>query len=270
MTKKKFKVACFQTTSSQYFEKNIDMLFKMFNKIKNKSVDLVCLPECVAIFTESKKKLENYFNFNHKSFLDFISKYSIANKTFVMIGSIHFKKKNGKFLNRSILIDDRGQIVNFYDKINLFDVNLGSNEKYLESKNFDPGKRARVCRLPWGNLGMSICYDIRFGNHYKRLAKKGADFFSIPAAFTHTTGIAHWHVLVRARAIENGCFVFAPAQSGVHDNGRKTFGHSLIVDPWGKVLSEAGNYPTIITSVIDTKLVEFYRCRVPSMTDLKL
>ena len=116
----------------------------------------------------------------------------------------------------------------------MFDVCLSQGESYLESKNYEPGKKIVISDLLWGNLGLSICYDLRFPNLYKKLAKKGADFFSIPAAFTFTTGKAHWHSLVRSRAIENGCFVFAPAQCGIHDNGRKTYGHSMIVNPWGK------------------------------------
>ena len=128
-----------------------------------------------------------------------------------------------------------------YDKINLFDVYLSKSEKYLESRNYAAGKKIVVSNLSWGKLGMSICYDLRFPNLYRKLAKKGANFLSILAAFTSTTGKAHWHSLIRARAIENGCFVFAPAQCGVHDNGRKTYGHSMIVNPWGIVLVEAKN-----------------------------
>ena len=123
--------------------------------------------------------------------------------------------------------------------------------------------------MPWGNLGMSICYDLRFPNLYKSLAKRGADFFSIPSAFTYTTGKSHWHTLIRARAIENGCFVFAPAQCGIHRNGRKTFGHSLIVDPWGKVIAEAKNQIDVIDAQIDTELVKNVRKKIPSMTIFK-
>ena len=138
--------------------------------------------------------------------------------------------------------------------------------KYFESKNYDPGKKLSLAALPWGNLGMTICYDLRFPNLFKKLAKKGADFFSIPAAFTYTTGKSHWHTLIRARAIENGCYVFAPAQCGTHKNGRKTFGLSLIVDPWGKILSEAKDDICFIDAVIDKNLILNSRKRIPSMS----
>ena len=143
---------------------------------------------------------------------------------------------------------------------------LSSKEKYLESKNYDSGNRIKVARLPYGKIGLSICYDVRFPNLYRELAKKGADFISIPAAFTYTTGLAHWHSLIRARAIENGCFVFAPAQVGNHENGRKTYGHSMIVDPWGKVISSATDRKGIIYAKVDPTLVRKSREKIPSMT----
>ena len=148
----------------------------------------------------------------------------------------------------------------------MYDAKLNSKEKYFESKLFKSGNRVKTTNLPWGKLGFSICYDLRFPNLYKSLAKRGADFFSIPAAFTYTTGKSHWHTLIRARAIENGCFVFAPAQCGTHKNGRKTFGHSLIVDPWGKVIAEAKNQIDVIDAQIDTELVKNVRKKIPSMT----
>ena len=158
-----------------------------------------------------------------------------------------------------------------YDKINLFDVNLSQSEKYFESKNYAAGKKIVVSDLSWGKLGMSICYDLRFPNLYRKLAKKGADLLSIPAAFTFTTGKAHWHSLIRARAIENGCFVLSPAQCGVHDNGRKNYGHSMIVNPWGKVLVEAKiNKIQIISTFINVDEVKENRKKIPSTTDFKL
>ena len=174
--------------------------------------------------------------------------------------------KNNRFVNRSILISKEGKISNYYDKINLFDVSLSKNENYYESKTYDAGEKLKLAKLPYGKLGMTICYDLRFPNLFKKLAKKGADFFSIPAAFTYTTGKSHWHSLIRARAIENGCFVFAPAQCGDHSNGRKTFGHSMIVDPWGEIISEAGECPSIIKAQINLELINASRNRIPSMT----
>ena len=143
---------------------------------------------------------------------------------------------------------------------------LGKNENYFESKYYDPGKKIKLFELPWGKLGMSICYDLRFPILYKKLAKKGA-IFSIPKAFTYTTGINHWHALIRTRAIENGCYVFAAAQCGKHKNGRRTFGHSLIVDPWGNIISEADEKVGFISAKIDTKLVKDIRKKMPATTN---
>ena len=143
---------------------------------------------------------------------------------------------------------------------------MNNKEKYLESKNYDSGKKISISRLPWGNLGMTICYDLRFPLLYKKLVKKGAKFFSIPAAFTYTTGISHWESLLRARAIENGCFVFAPAQCGYHDNGRRTFGNSMIIDPWGKILKRAKHTIGSISCDIDLEKVDLYRKKIPAMT----
>ena len=262
----KFRVACFQTNSSDIPEENIIMLEKIFSKVKRKNFDLICLPECVSIFSDSKTKINDYFDNWHQIFLNFIINKAQEFKTNILIGSFPYKNINKRFLNRSLLICSKGRVLSHYDKINLFDVILGKNEKYFESKNYDSGSKLEVIKLPWGGLGMSICYDLRFPNLYKRLAKKGADFFSIPAAFTYTTGKSHWHTLIRARAIENGCFVFAPAQCGIHNNGRKTFGHSLIVDPWGKVIAEAQNKIGVIEAQIDTELVKDVRKKIPSMT----
>jgi len=262
----KFRVACFQTCSSDDPQENFKMLDQIFNRIKNKSFDLICLPECVSIFTDSKKIINNYIENFHDHFINLMKEKAKFFGANILIGSHPFKKKNEKFSNRSLLIDSSGNVICYYDKINLFDVDLGKNESYLESKNFDAGKFIKIANLPFGKLGMSICYDLRFPNLFKKLAKKGADFFSIPAAFTYTTGKSHWHTLIRARAIENGCYVFAPAQCGTHKNGRKTFGHSLIVDPWGKILSEAKDDICFIDAVIDKNLILNSRKRIPSMS----
>ena len=173
----KFKVACFQTNSSDIPEENIIMLEKIFSKVRRKHFDLICLPECVSIFSDSKTKINDYFKNWHHIFLNFIIKKAQEFETNILIGSFPYKNKNKRFLNRSLIICKKGKVLSHYDKINLFDVILGKNEKYLESKNYDSGKKLEVIELPWGNLGMSICYDLRFPNLYKNLVKRGADFF---------------------------------------------------------------------------------------------
>jgi predicted amidohydrolase len=262
--KSKLKVACVQTNSSDLPAENIEMLENIFVLLSRKSPDLICLPECVSIFTDSEKKIKDYVKNSHHIFLKFIKDKAKQLKTFILVGSFPKLKNNNKYFNRSILINEIGKEVCFYDKINLFDVTLEKNESYVESKNYDPGKRIKLVELPWGQLGMSICYDLRFPLLYKKLARKGAIFFSIPAAFTYTTGKAHWHALIRARAIENGCYVFAAAQCGKHKNGRRTYGHSLIVDPWGNIISEADEKIGFICAVIDTEVVETVRKKIPS------
>jgi predicted amidohydrolase len=184
---------------------------------------------------------------------------------YLHIGSLAIRVSPDKAANRSFLIDRRGEIIARYDKIHMFDVDLANGESYRESNNFRAGELAVLADLPWGRLGLTVCYDLRFPSLYRALAEAGATFLSIPAAFTTQTGEAHWHVLMRARAIENGCFVFAAAQGGAHENGRATFGHSLVVDPWGQILAETGSEPGIIVADIDPAAVATARARIPSL-----
>jgi predicted amidohydrolase len=184
---------------------------------------------------------------------------------YVHIGSLAVKASPDKAANRSFLIDRRGDVIARYDKIHMFDVDLADGESYRESRTYRPGDLAVVADLPWGRLGVTVCYDLRFPALYRALAETGASFFSIPSAFTKQTGEAHWHVLIRARAIENGSFVFAAAQGGKHENGRETFGHSLVVDPWGQILAEGGTEPGVILADIDPAQVAAARARIPSL-----
>lgn len=181
------------------------------------------------------------------------------------IGSMAVKVDDDRLANRSYVIGPDGRIAARYDKIHMFDVDLPNGESYRESRNFQPGDRAIAADLPWGRLGLSICYDMRFPALYRALAEAGSSFFAIPSAFTRQTGEAHWHLLARARAVENGCFVFAAAQGGMHENGRETFGHSLIVDPWGKVLAEDGTEPGLVMAEVDPAAVAAARSRIPSL-----
>ncbi len=184
---------------------------------------------------------------------------------YIHIGSLAVRVSPDKAANRSFVVDRRGEVVARYDKIHMFDVDLADGESYRESRNYRAGERAVVADLPWGRLGVTICYDLRFPALYRALAEAGASFFSIPAAFTRQTGEAHWHVLIRARAIENGSFVFAAAQGGKHENGRETFGHSLVVGPWGEILAEGGSEPGLILADVDLAQVTAARSRIPSL-----
>jgi predicted amidohydrolase len=187
-------------------------------------------------------------------------------KIHLNIGSLAVKASPERAANRSFLIGPDGALIASYDKIHMFDIDLGNGESYRESANYQPGEVAVIADLPWGRIGLTICYDVRFPALYRALAESGASFLTVPSAFTRKTGEAHWHALLRARAIENGCFVFAAAQGGLHENKRETYGHSLIVDPWGVVLAEAaGIEPGVVLAKIDPAKVETARKTVPSL-----
>jgi predicted amidohydrolase len=181
------------------------------------------------------------------------------------IGSMAVLLGNGKIANRSLLFSPDGSIAARFDKVHMFDVELPGGESYRESRNYQAGSAGVLAEMPWGSLGLTVCYDLRFPHLYRALAKAGADFLAIPSAFTRQTGEAHWHVLVRARAIENGSFVFAAAQAGRHESGRETYGHSLIVSPWGDVIAEADAQVGVIVADVSPEEVETARRRIPSL-----
>ena len=187
-------------------------------------------------------------------------------KIHLHIGSLALRFSPEKAVNRSFLIGPDGMVLASYDKIHMFDIDLPGGESYRESANYQPGETAVISDLPWGRIGLTICYDMRFPALYRALAESGASFLTAPSAFTVRTGEAHWHTLLRARAIENGCFVFAAAQAGTHESKRQSYGHSLIVAPWGEILAEgSGNETGIIMAKIDPTLVETARRTVPSL-----
>jgi len=184
---------------------------------------------------------------------------------FLHIGSLAIKLDPSRVANRSYVIDPEGRVTARYDKLHMFDVDLPGGESYRESQYFRPGDKAVVADLPFGRLGLSICYDLRFPALYRALASSGAEFIAVPSAFTKQTGEAHWRVLIRARAIETGAFVLAATQGGLHENGRATYGHSLIVSPWGEVLAEGGEEPSVIFADIDLAASEEARARIPAL-----
>jgi predicted amidohydrolase len=186
-------------------------------------------------------------------------------KIHLHIGSLALRATPERAVNRSFLIAPDGSILASYDKIHMFDIELDGGESYRESANYQPGETAVISDLPWGRIGLTICYDVRFPALYRALAESGASFITVPSAFTVRTGEAHWHTLLRARAIENGCYIFAAAQAGKHESGRETYGHSLIVDPWGLVLAEGGVEPGIVMAKIDPAKVESARKAIPSL-----
>ncbi|MFG1418718.1 carbon-nitrogen hydrolase family protein [Xanthobacter sp. V0B-10] len=188
-------------------------------------------------------------------------------KIHLHVGSLALKVSDTKAVNRAFLIDPEGEISARYDKIHMFDVDLGNGESYRESNAYRPGERAVTADVDGIPVGLSICYDLRFPALYRALAEAGAKVLTVPSAFTRPTGEAHWHVLLRARAIENGAYVLAAAQGGRHENGRDTYGHSLVVDPWGRVIAEGGTDPGVLLAEIDLKEVASARARIPSLAN---
>jgi predicted amidohydrolase len=186
-------------------------------------------------------------------------------KLWLHVGSMPVLLGTGRIANRSLLFAPTGEIAARFDKIHMFDVELPGGETYRESKNYQPGNAGVLADLPWGTLGLTVCYDLRFPHLYRALAQAGADFLAIPSSFTRKTGEAHWHVLMRARAIENGCFVLAAAQAGKHEIGRETYGHSLIVSPWGEVLADGGTATGVIVADVNPGEVQEARQRIPSL-----
>jgi len=269
-----FTVACVQTTAGPDVKTNIINASALVRDAHNSGATLIILPEVTNVIDMDRSALAEKLS-TEADDISLVAFCTLAAelKVWLLVGSLGLKHETAlnaegkpKFANRSFLIGDDGVVRNRYTKIHLFDVDLGADETYKESQSYEPGNEAVVADTPWGKLGMTICYDIRFPHLYRKLAQAGAKFLSIPAAFARPSGKAHWHVLMRARAIENGCYVFAAAQCGEHGGGRTTYGHSLIVDPWGEVLADGGMETGFALAEIDTSLVDEARRKIPSLT----
>jgi deaminated glutathione amidase len=261
-----FKVGLVQMRSGLLPAANLAAARGLIEEAAQAGADYVLTPEMTNIMEVKRERLfAAIVEEEHDPTLAALCETARKHAIYLHIGSLAIKVSPDKATNRSFLIDRRGDIIARYDKIHMFDVDLAGGESYRESNNFRPGELAVLADLPWGRLGLTVCYDLRFPALYRALAEAGASFLSIPAAFTKQTGEAHWQVLMRARAIENGCFVFAAAQGGTHENGRATFGHSLVVDPWGRVLAEAGDEPGVILADVDPAAVATARARIPSL-----
>ena len=262
-----FKVGLIQTNSSAEWIANVEVVMSQIKRAAKESVDFVMLPETVHMMEPNLKRLtKKVYSEDKTPAIHAFKLAALKYNIWILVGSIVVRSKRGpKFVNRSLLIDSEGFIRARYDKAHLFDVKLLSGENYSESKIYKPGNKLVTATTPWGLLGMSICYDLRFPHLYRALAIRGSSFLCVPSAFTKTTGQSHWHVLLRARAIENGCFIFAPAQCGIHDGGRETYGHSLVVNPWGNIIAEADNKPSLLIADINTAEVEQAREQIPSL-----
>jgi predicted amidohydrolase len=261
-----FRAACVQLRSTDDVGENIRTTCDLIRQARAQGADFIATPENTTLMApDGGAKLENSYPEDRDPALPAFCALAEELGAWLLIGSLAIKVSGTKTANRSFLIGPKGNILARYNKIFLFDVELPSGEIYRESNTVAGGDRAVLADLPWGKLGMTVCYDLRFPQLYRALAKAGAFLFTIPSAFTETTGKAHWHTLIRARAVENGAFVVAPAQGGRHANGRSTYGHSMIVAPWGEILAEAGTEPGVIVADIDPAASADARARVPNL-----
>ena len=266
-----FKAACVQISSQLDMDANLEAASALVRDAADNGAQMVLLPENVSLMGANREQALAMAmpEARHKA-LPVFTELAREKGVWLMVGSLSVRLDEAgggedMLANRSLLISDQGEVMVRYDKIHMFDVNIEGGESHRESETYRPGAQAVVAATPWGGLGMTICYDLRFPYLYRSLAQAGAHFMSVPSAFTRVSGRAHWHVLLRARAVETGCYIFAPAQCGDHANDRQTYGHSLIIDPWGKILAEAGESPCVIAADIDPSRVAAVRAMIPSL-----
>jgi len=269
MNPTRFTAACIQMRSGRDPLKNRDDAAALVREAAAQGAHFAQTPEMTSLVERDRKAMfEKVGPQDRDPTLLALREVARERGIMVHLGSIAVKDGD-KIANRAFLIDRDGEIAASYDKIHLYDVDLPNGESWRESATYTGGDRAVLAETPWGLLGMTICYDVRFAALYKALAENGASFLSAPAAFTRQTGEAHWHVMHRARAIETGSFMISAAQGGVHEDGRETFGHSLIVDPWGRVLAEGGTEPGVVLAEIDVSLVADARSRIPTLKNAR-
>jgi predicted amidohydrolase len=262
----KFRVGLVQLRTGKNIQENLVQAEGFIRDAARRGANYVQTPENTLVMeVDAQHLLEKISPEDQTEGVAQFSRLAQELRIWLHIGSLAIKVGERRAVNRAFLFAPNGEAVCRYDKIHMFDVDLPSGESYRESATFEPGTCTYVADLPWGGLGIATCYDMRFGEQYKAMARAGAKFLTAPSAFTKVTGEAHWHVLLRARAIENGCFVFAAAQGGRHANGRTTYGHSIAISPWGEILAEAGTEPGVIVADIDAGEVDRVRARIPAL-----
>ena len=252
------KVALIQITVGSNFDENFEKSKIFLQDSLNSSPDFILLPECF-LFLSSKTKIS--IEMSHDS-IKYFKNFSKINNVYLLLGSLPITE-NDKLFNRSILINPDGDIISNYDKIHMFDITLKNGESYKESDFYSSGSELKMTKVLGHSIGHTICYDLRYPKMYRALAKKGSQIIVVPSAFTYTTGKAHWHTLIKARAIENGVFVLAPNQWGVNNENRSTYGHTLIVGPWGETLAEAEEGEVIVTAELDLNRVRDCQNAIP-------
>jgi predicted amidohydrolase len=261
-----FRAACIQNTANRNIATNIVWVCERISEARAEGADFITLPETVCLIEPDNARIPDAsYSEEEDAALGAFRNAARTLEVTILVGSQLIKTADDRIVNRSFLLDTQGEIVARYDKLHMFDIELSNGEFYRESDVVSAGDKAVLATTPWGKLGMSVCYDLRFAALYRSLAQNGAQFITIPAAFTQTTGKAHWHTLVRARAIETACYVIAPNQCGHHVDNRKSWGHSLIVDPWGEILADGGAEPGIVYADIDLSKVDKARNMIPAL-----
>ena len=262
----KVKIACVQVNADDNLPRNVEAACDMVREAARAGAELIGLPENVALMAASEEqRLDNAKRPAEHPALKAFAAPAKETGTWLQAGSMAALRAYGTLANNAFLFDPQGRTAADYEKIHMFDVDLPDGSRYRESSMFHPGDKAVLAQTPWGLLGMTVCYDLRFPQLYRDLAQAGATMLTVPSAFTKVTGDAHWEVLLRARAIECGAFVFAPCQTGNHPGGRRTCGHSLIIDPWGVVLADGGTETGFVMAECDMAEVERVRGILPSL-----
>ena len=264
------RLACVQLCTGNDVGRNIADAEALVREAAGAGADLVSLPECAALIEPDRAAFRRKVvpEEDHPALAAFVS-LARELRIWMHVGSLAVRRADDGIANRTYLIDPGGDVVARYDKIHMFDVDLANGESFRESDSYRPGSRAVFADLPWGRLGLTICYDVRFPALYGHLARCGALFIAVPSAFTRPTGRAHWEVLLRARAIETGSWIFAAAQCGSHGGGRESHGHSLIVDPWGEVLADGGEEVGIVLADIDPARAAKAREAIPALANAR-
>ena len=261
-----FRAACLQLNSGSDLPANLAILKRMVAEAAAGGAQLVLTPEYSLMMDGSGRVMrEGAMDTDGGPVLQELQQLARQNGVWLLIGSLTLKIGEERIVNRSFLITADGTVAATYDKIHMFDVTLPDGKVIRESSSYRPGEHAVIAATPWGKLGMTVCYDVRFPQLYRALAQQGAEFLSVPSSFQRQTGKAHWHTLLKARAIENAAYVLAPAMCGEHPGNRQTYGHALIVDPWGEVLADGGEEPGIIYADIDPARVAKIRGMMPSL-----
>ena len=262
MDKQEIVFACVQMNSSSIIEENISCAIKLIRKAKEKGADFICLPEyCFCFPSSAKAIINNSFVHNYNEVTGQICDLAKELGVYISIGSVNIKSEHKKYFNRAIIINPQGEIINYYDKIHLFDARLADNNHYSESTMYNSGDQPKISEIYGVKIGHTTCYDLRFPWLYNKLAQLGAKIIIVSAAFTKVTGDAHWHVLLRARAIENNCFIVAVNQTGEHGNNYTSYGHSMIINPWGTIIVEMDDNIGIIYCGVDALEADKYHQR---------